>query len=167
MGLAEVHAELSRADQVLMEKHAVEMEKVAEEDAAGRIMARGFAEELCKLAGAMPNAKPAKKPNPALGRRAAATMPASGPSVGYAGSPALKRGAKKVAEVLSTNAREHVAEKNFAGPKESYPIPDETHARNALSRVSQFGSPEVQKRVRNKVYSKYPGLAKRRLERAG
>ena len=48
--LVDIHEKLGAADVVLEEHHGVEMEKQAEEDAAGRIMARGFADELNKLA---------------------------------------------------------------------------------------------------------------------
>jgi hypothetical protein len=40
----------------------------------------------------------------------------------------------------------------------SYPIPDESHARNALARVSQHGTPEEKAAVRRKVRSKFPGI---------
>lgn len=66
----------------------------------------------------------------------------------------------KGGEVLDANAREHIADKNFAGPDRSYPIEDATHARNALARVAQHGSPELQKEVREKVHAKYPGIGK-------
>lgn len=42
-----------------------------------------------------------------------------------------------------------------------YPIPDLSHARNALARVSQFGSPSEKATVRRKVTAKFPALAKR------
>lgn len=60
--------------------------------------------------------------------------------------------------VLDTNARNHIASKNFAGPDRSYPIEDIEHARNALARVSQHGSPEEKAEVRHKVHSKYPSI---------
>jgi len=41
----------------------------------------------------------------------------------------------------------------------SYPIPDRSHARNALSRVSANGTPAEKKAVRAKVAKKYPGMA--------
>lgn len=44
------------------------------------------------------------------------------------------------------------------GGKGGYPIEDESHARNALARVSQFGSPAEKKEVRAKVKAKYPGI---------
>lgn len=50
-----------------------------------------------------------------------------------------------------------------SGPKGkgggSYPIPDESHGRNALARVSQHGSPEEKSRVRAAVHRKFPGIA--------
>lgn len=44
----------------------------------------------------------------------------------------------------------------------SYPIPDKSHARNALARVSQHGSPAEKKTVRAKVRAKYPGITQGR-----
>lgn len=40
----------------------------------------------------------------------------------------------------------------------SYPIPDASHARNALSRVSQHGTPAEKARVRAAVHRKYPTI---------
>ncbi|KKK89286.1 hypothetical protein LCGC14_2734630 [marine sediment metagenome] len=48
--LVDVHAKLSVADEALEKQASVEFEKLAEEDAAGRIMARGFMDELHRLA---------------------------------------------------------------------------------------------------------------------
>lgn len=59
---------------------------------------------------------------------------------------------------LSYAARKSLPTKSFAGPKRSYPIEDASHARNALSRVSQFGSPALKAKVRSAVHSKYPGI---------
>lgn len=42
--------------------------------------------------------------------------------------------------------------------KSKYPIPDETHARVALSYVSQYGTPEEKRRVRACVHRKYPNI---------
>jgi len=65
----------------------------------------------------------------------------------------------KFAKDLTTAGRERIKKKNFALPgKEKYPIHDEAHARNALARVSQFGSPAEKAQVRAKVKSKYPGI---------
>jgi hypothetical protein len=49
--LTDIHNQLSAADQVYLEKRAEQIKIAEEEDAAGRIMARGFADELQKLAG--------------------------------------------------------------------------------------------------------------------
>ena len=40
----------------------------------------------------------------------------------------------------------------------SYPIPDESHARNALARVSQHGSEAEKSKVRAAVKKKFPGI---------
>lgn len=42
----------------------------------------------------------------------------------------------------------------------SYPIPDKSHARNALSRVAQHGSSSEKAAVRAKVKAKFPGIGK-------
>ena len=42
----------------------------------------------------------------------------------------------------------------------SYPINDASHARNALARVSQHGSPEEKKRVRAAVHRKFPDIGR-------
>jgi hypothetical protein len=60
---------------------------------------------------------------------------------------------------LTAAARKKIKKKNFALPaKKGYPIHDKSHARNALSRVSQFGSPAEKKKVRAAVHKKYPGI---------
>lgn len=56
-----------------------------------------------------------------------------------------------------------VSPKNFAGPHGTYPIEDETHARNALSRAHFSEHPDA---IKSKVYAKYPGLKKRHEERS-
>jgi len=65
----------------------------------------------------------------------------------------------KMAKVLTTAGREHIAEKNFALSGERYPIHDIAHARNALARVAQSGTPAEQAKVRAAVARKYPSLA--------
>lgn len=70
--------------------------------------------------------------------------------------------------VLSTKQRKNLPKSDFArpgkgeGPKGkgagSYPIPDRSHAANALARVSQHGSPTEKKEVRAKVHKKYPDM---------
>jgi hypothetical protein len=59
---------------------------------------------------------------------------------------------------LTTSERKEIPTSSFAGPDRSYPIEDAAHARNALARVSQFGSPALKARVRAKVHAKYPGM---------
>lgn len=82
---------------------------------------------------------------------------------------------EKRAGSMSQERREDLPSKAFAVPeskakkigveseiqgeaKGKYPIPDLKHARNALARVSQFGTPAEREAVRKKVYSKYPEL---------
>jgi hypothetical protein len=68
--------------------------------------------------------------------------------------------------VLTTKQRKALPQKEFAlpskreGGKGGYPIPDKAHARNALSRVSEYGSAAQKAQVRAKVHSKYPGIGK-------
>lgn len=71
---------------------------------------------------------------------------------------------------LTTAARKKLPSKSFALPGKgagpegkgagSYPIPDKSHARNALARVAQHGSSEQKAKVRAKVRAKYPGIGK-------
>ena len=71
---------------------------------------------------------------------------------------------------LTTKGRQKLRPTQFAlpgkgeGPKGkgsgSYPIPDASHARNALARVSQHGSPEEKAKVRAAVKKKFPGIGK-------
>ena len=67
---------------------------------------------------------------------------------------------------LTYRARKKIKRKNFAikskapGPG-SYPIHDLSHARNALARVSQFGTPAEKAKVRAAVNRKYPALKER------
>ncbi len=65
--------------------------------------------------------------------------------------------------VLSTAKRERLPKSAFAIPEKapgpgSYPIPDESHARNALARVSQHGTPAEKKRVKIAVTRKFPEI---------
>jgi hypothetical protein len=61
--------------------------------------------------------------------------------------------------VLTAKGRKAIPTRNFAVPgKRAYPIQDASHARNALSRVSQFGSPAEKAQVRSAVRRKYPRI---------
>jgi len=73
--------------------------------------------------------------------------------------------------VLSSKARKKLPSSSFAIPSRArtpgakaksgnYPIGDRQHAANALSRVSQFGTPAEKAQVRSAVKRKYPGMGK-------
>ena len=60
---------------------------------------------------------------------------------------------------LTSTKRSSLQSTSFALPDErKYPIHDESHARNALSRVAANGTPEEKKKVRAAVRRKYPGI---------
>lgn len=59
---------------------------------------------------------------------------------------------------LNAARRNALPSKDFAGPKRSYPIPDKSHARNALSRVSENGSPALKAKVKADVKRKFPSI---------
>jgi hypothetical protein len=61
---------------------------------------------------------------------------------------------------LTAATRNALPNSAFAGPNRSFPVQDASHARNALSRVSQFGSPQLQSQVRAKVHSRFPAIGK-------
>src|SRR5690348_3278032 len=71
---------------------------------------------------------------------------------------------------LTTAHRKALPKKDFAlpstrsksGGKGGYPIEDESHARNALARVAQHGTPAEKKAVRAKVHKKYPSIGEGR-----
>lgn len=62
---------------------------------------------------------------------------------------------------LTSKARNKLSGKQFAGPNRSYPIEDKSHARNALSRVSQYGTADEKRRVRGAVEARYPSIGKK------
>lgn len=60
---------------------------------------------------------------------------------------------------MTYGEKKKLPKKSFAEPgKRKYPIQDEAHARNALARVSQSGTPEEKAVVRKKVAKKFPGI---------
>ena len=68
---------------------------------------------------------------------------------------------------LTTDEREALPKSEFAIPAKapgsgSYPINNLAHARNALSRVSQFGSSAEKSAVRGKVKAKFPAIGKKK-----
>jgi hypothetical protein len=60
---------------------------------------------------------------------------------------------------LNAKRRNALPSKDFAGPGRSYPIPNRSHAQNALARSS---GKAVAPEVRRKVAEKYPGLINRK-----
>lgn len=58
---------------------------------------------------------------------------------------------------LSSRARRSLPSSTFAMPGRKFPIPDRSHAQNALARASQKGG-ATKKRVDAKVAKKFPGL---------
>jgi len=59
---------------------------------------------------------------------------------------------------LKAKTRNALPNSAFAGPDRSYPIEDESHARNALARASQHASPELKAKIRAKVRRKFPNI---------
>ncbi|MDT4911689.1 MAG: hypothetical protein QOC66_817 [Pseudonocardiales bacterium] len=65
-------------------------------------------------------------------------------------------------DLSSTKKRKKLSKKMFALPgKRKYPIPDKAHARNALARVSQNGTPAEQKKVKAAVRKRFPSIGKK------
>src|SRR5689334_2550876 len=87
-----------------------------------------------------------------------------------------RRTGAPMAKRLTAKQRQRMPKSDFAlpgkgeGPKGagagSYPIPDASHARNALARVAQHGTAEEKAAVRRKVHEKYPNIGASRDERA-
>lgn len=62
---------------------------------------------------------------------------------------------------LTAKKRNKLPKKAFAIPsKRKYPIPDKSHARNALARVSAHGTKAQKKAVRAAVTKRFPSLKK-------
>ncbi len=59
---------------------------------------------------------------------------------------------------LTPKGRAQLSEGNFALPGRRYPIHDAAHARNALARVAQHGTPAEKKRVQAAVHARYPSI---------
>lgn len=60
---------------------------------------------------------------------------------------------------LTTEERNKLPKSDFALPGGRYPIPDRSHAQNALARVSQNGTPEEKATVRAKVRARFKDMA--------
>lgn len=63
---------------------------------------------------------------------------------------------------LTAKARNALPKKDFALPGGRYPVEDKNHARNALARVSQFGTAAEKAKVRAKVAAKFPSIGKKK-----
>lgn len=64
---------------------------------------------------------------------------------------------------LTTTQRNALPSSDFVFPEDRrYPIENINHARNALARVSQHGTPEEKAKVKSAVYAKYPSLSKKK-----
>ena len=68
---------------------------------------------------------------------------------------------------LTAEERKRIPAKDFALGKGHYPIEDASHARNALARVSQHGTPAEKAEVREKVHEKYPGIGEGKTMKDG
>jgi len=61
---------------------------------------------------------------------------------------------------LTTKQREKLPTSSFCGPGRTYPVPDISHARNALARAAQFATQAEEARIRRCVEKKFPSLKK-------
>lgn len=69
---------------------------------------------------------------------------------------------------LTSKKRKGLKKSSFAVPgKRAYPINDANHARNALARVSQFGTPAEKAQVRAAVHRNYPSIGKDKVAKLG
>ena len=59
---------------------------------------------------------------------------------------------------LTSKQRDKLPDSAFALPGRRYPIHDPNHARAALQRVAQNGTPSEQATVRRKVKAKFPNI---------
>lgn len=59
---------------------------------------------------------------------------------------------------LTAKKRNALPASTFAGPDRSYPIPDASHARNALARASQHAGSALKAKIKAKVAKKFPGI---------
>jgi hypothetical protein len=66
---------------------------------------------------------------------------------------------------LTSRGRKRMKAAKFALPGKRYPISDAAHARNALARVAQHGTPAQRQKVRRKVKARFPGIAVSGLKR--
>jgi hypothetical protein len=71
-----------------------------------------------------------------------------------------------MAKDLGTKERKKLRKAQFAlHGKRKYPIPDKAHARNALARVAQHGTPAEQKKVKAAVKRRFPSIGKKKKKK--
>jgi len=85
MSLVDIHGYISDQDSAMEKQAEEEFSKLAEEDAAGRIMARGFMDELNKVAGGFGSAPMAKR-DPNYGNKVRKVGPINTSSAAKAGA---------------------------------------------------------------------------------
>lgn len=74
----------------------------------------------------------------------------------------LEPGYTGIMAKLSSKKRSGLKKGSFALPgQRKYPINDKSHARNALARVAQHGTPAEKKKVRAAVHKKFQGIGKK------
>ena len=59
---------------------------------------------------------------------------------------------------LTQKERDALPESDFALSGRRYPVQNESHARNALARIAQHGTPDEKRTVRAKVHERFPGI---------
>ena len=64
--------------------------------------------------------------------------------------------------VLTSKQRDKLPDSAFCDPGRTYPVPDISHARNALARAAQFATDAEEARIRRCVEGKYPSLKKKK-----
>lgn len=83
---------------------------------------------------------------------------AASKSTGGGKSKASKLPAATNAKRNTKGGRAQMAPSSFALPGKKYRIDDKAHARNALARVAQSGTPAQQAHVQRAVKAKYPSI---------
>lgn len=59
---------------------------------------------------------------------------------------------------LTPTARSRLSSSTFALPGRRFPLPDVSHARNALARA-HYASPSEQATIKRKVHQRFPGIS--------
>lgn len=67
---------------------------------------------------------------------------------------------------LTAATRKAIPTSKFALGGRRYPIEDASHARNALARVSQFGTASEKSKVRSAVHRRFPTIGSLRKGKA-